>query len=167
MSACQCHGHPRPPSGCKPHQATPRPCPRTITDNPLGTKQLAASAGAISTNDAPECIYRAYIYDPAGDINEDATGRDIIDNTAAHRLAELWDVPPEPIIDATADTNEIIESLGIIGHPSTPGSKHSTSSGQRDRPTATATESRVLRTTQEAPETMSRGPLDLRSGDRI
>jgi hypothetical protein len=72
------------------------------------------------TNDAPECIYRAYIYDPDGDINEDATGRDINDTTAAHRLAELWDVPPEPIIDAIANTNEIIESLGIIGTPFDP-----------------------------------------------
>lgn len=76
--------------------------------------------GWILTDGAPECIYRTYIYDPDGDINEDETGRDINDTTAAHHLAELWNVPAQPVIDATHNPDAIIDNLGIIGTPFDP-----------------------------------------------
>lgn len=72
------------------------------------------------TDTLADCVYRAYVPAEDGDVDDDAAARAITGEVAATRLAELFDVDPEPVRELDADPTPIQEGIGYIADPFLP-----------------------------------------------
>ncbi|MGC4935588.1 hypothetical protein ACLQ3C_18115 [Gordonia sp. DT30] len=80
---------------------------------------VTVSGWRLTDGDA-ECVYRAYLPAEDGAVDDQAAGHVVTGRTAATRLAELFDVEPDPVRTLDADPTPIKVGIGYIADPFLP-----------------------------------------------